>query len=273
MEKNWRVIIDGVCDGYYNMAKDEAIFQSYPHYKIPTLRIYRWNEPFVTLGYFQEPKKVINTGAIVPYVRRITGGAAILHGNDLTYSLSLSAEDLELTGSVKESYRILTSFLIEFYRRCGLTADYAQSSLPQKHELGRYGTFCFSSFEQYDINVTGKKIGGNAQKRKKQLIFQQGSIPFFIDHVRLKKTIKDIPDNIAEHTTGLYGILKEYPPLTELHRRLVDAFRKTFSVSVEYGNLTPQEEELTQQLLTDKYLSGAWNLKRHAKTILVKQKD
>ncbi|UCC95503.1 MAG: lipoate--protein ligase family protein, partial [Candidatus Omnitrophota bacterium] len=73
MEREWRLILDGRGDGYANMAVDEAILLNYPHYKIPTLRIYGWKSPFVSLGYNQNPKEVLRGDGLY-FVRRMTGG-------------------------------------------------------------------------------------------------------------------------------------------------------------------------------------------------------
>ena len=74
MAKKWRLILDDKNNGFYNMAVDEAILLNYSYYKIPTLRIYGWDNPFISLGYNQIPEKVINLKEDIPFVRRITGG-------------------------------------------------------------------------------------------------------------------------------------------------------------------------------------------------------
>ena len=115
MTKQWRLILDDKCDGYYNMAADEAILLHYPSKKIPTLRVYGWKFPFISLGYNQKVADVLTSLETIPFVRRITGGASILHDKELTYSITCSLTDLDLPRDVKESYKTLCSFIIGFY--------------------------------------------------------------------------------------------------------------------------------------------------------------
>ena len=84
MGKTWRLILVQKCDGYYNMAVDEAMLLGYNSFKTPTLRVYGWDKPFISLGYNQNPKDILNLKGEVPFVRRITGGSAILHHKELT---------------------------------------------------------------------------------------------------------------------------------------------------------------------------------------------
>lgn len=160
------------------MAVDEALFLSYPQRKIPVLRIYGWQPAFISLGCNQKAEEIISSGDSTPFVRRMTGGSAILHDKEITYSLSCAASDLELPRPVKDSYRKICSFLINFYSRLNLKADFAED-LP--NFSGRaYGKFCFDSCQGYDLVINGRKSGGNAQKRRRNLIFQHGSIPEMI---------------------------------------------------------------------------------------------
>ncbi|MCM8773886.1 MAG: hypothetical protein NC820_04035, partial [Candidatus Omnitrophica bacterium] len=105
MEKIWRIIIDGYNDGLVNMARDEVLLFCYPKLKVPTLRIYSWLKPFVSLGYFQKIEDTINLEEClkknIGFVHRITGGSAIVHYKELTYSLICELDDLNLPIEVK----------------------------------------------------------------------------------------------------------------------------------------------------------------------------
>lgn len=277
MNKNWRVILDGLGDGYYNMAKDEAVFSLYPHKRIPTLRIYGWQKPFVSLGYFQWPentflKEILDTRP-VPFVRRLTGGAAILHGQDLTYSLTLSADDLKLPAGVKDSFRVLTSFLMEFYRTVGAQAQFAQDFYAKTDQLGHYGVFCFSTCEHFDILISGKKIGGNAQKRKGNLIFQQGSIPLAVDYDRIKHMLRDIPADIEEKTHGLNQAMGKRFSLRYLRNQFYRSFEKTFGVRCIRKNIDRDEKKLMFELLKNKYRLKRWNWERNEEVTLAQQEN
>jgi lipoate-protein ligase A len=126
MAKAWRLILDDKLDGPYNMAADETLLCAYEVTRIPLIRIYGWQRAYISLGYNQKPEQVLREGCFIPFVRRLTGGAAILHDHEITYSLCCSRQDLSLPEGVKDSYRVLCSFLIEFYRRLGLSARFAR---------------------------------------------------------------------------------------------------------------------------------------------------
>ena len=244
------------------MACDEAIFNLYPYKRIPTLRVYGWQSASITLGYFQKAHEALNLPRVynehISFTRRITGGAAILHLDEITYSLSLSPQDLLLPQGVKESYKVLTSFIVNFYRSLGLDAGYACDYSPEN--LEQYQHFCFDTLECYDILIEGKKIGGNAQKRRKKLIFQQGSIPLVVNFDLVKHLINNTSPDLARKTQGLSYFLKSSPERKTLCRKLHRAFEETFGVTLCPGTLTPEEEELSERLITEKYANPSWNL-------------
>jgi len=244
MRKEWRLILDEGGDAFFNMAKDEVLFTTYLKRKQPTLRIYSWSVPAISLGYFQKVEETLNLLAMVKrrifFVRRITGGAAILHNEDITYSLSLSTEDLNLSRSVKSSYKILCSFLLNFYRGLGLNPCF-----PSDND-SKYGNFCFSTIHSYDIIIGNKKIGGNAQKRRRNFIFHQGSIPIKVN----------------------FDLVRDTHNWVEWRERLAFSFQETFGVRFFIDKLSKEEEEQVSYLKEHKYYSYEWNFK-FKKTILV----
>src|SRR6266568_7439915 len=178
----WRFVDTGPLDGPANMAIDEALLLNFdPVQSMPVLRLYGWQPPALSLGRFQQAEEVLDLGrcvtANVPVVRRITGGGVIYHGDELTYSLVCAPQQIPAAASVKASFRVLTSFLLCFYQKLGLDAAYAVDHMPHGTCLGERADFCFAGKENYDILVNGKKIGGNAQRRMRSVIFQHGSIP------------------------------------------------------------------------------------------------
>lgn len=243
-------------DGYYNMAADEAILDNYSSQKIPTLRIYGWRTPFISLGYNQEAEKVLTFEKSVPFVRRITGGASILHDQEVTYSITCSLSSLDLPGKVKESYEVLCGFIIRFYSMLGLPAKFAKDIFPSN--LGRYDNFCFSSYEHFDLVIRGKKIGGNAQRRKKNVIFQQGSIPQSIDVDKIKKLIRGV-DGFDTKIIFLNELMKEDTDFYYLQSLLVEAFKVTFNVEFIKEDINIQEKKSVEYLLKTKYERDSWN--------------
>jgi lipoate-protein ligase A len=258
MTRRWRLILEDKCDGYYNMAADEAIFLHYPLSKTPTLRLYGWKEPFISLGYNQEAEKVLILKETVPFVRRITGGAAILHDKELTYSLCCSQADLNLPGSVKESYKALCSFLKEFYRRLGLEADFAKDSGTNS---GGYTDLCFCSCEQFDLLIGEKKIGGNAQRRRKNIIFQHGSIPLEIDFDLAKKLFRNTTV-LGNRAISLREALGRNIDFYQQRAGLAESFKNAFGIELILGEFSLPEKETTGRLLVEKYRLREWNFLR-----------
>jgi len=264
MTKNWRLILDGKCDGYYNMAVDEALFRNYSLQKNPTLRIYGWQKPFISLGYNQNSEQVLVEETAVPFVRRITGGSAIFHDKELTYSISCALKDLDLPKGVKKSYKIVCSFLKVFYAKLDLEANFATDIF--SHNLGNYNNFCFASSQHFDLVVDSKKIGGNAQRRSKDIIFQHGSIPQRIDFAKVEQSIKNI-ENIGQAAIDLDSALGKITDFNQLIMLLAESFKQTFGVELIKGELSKKEKQMANYLRDKKYICERWNLNR--KIILV----
>ena len=263
MAKTWRLILDDLHGGSYNMAADEAILTCYHAKKIPTLRIYGWRPACISLGYNQVADNVLTSSSAFPVVRRITGGASILHDQEITYSLSCALSDLNLPKGVKESYKVLCSFIIDFYSQLGLNAQFAKDAAPEG--LQSYGNFCFSSCEEFDLVIAGKKIGGNAQRRKKEIIFQHGSIPQEIDFSLIQCLIKD-SHTASACATSLTQLLNEKQDFYLLRKRLSESFTKVFGITITPDSLSTEEAELRDRLIVEKYETCDWNVLRHPKT-------
>ena len=261
MEEKWRLILDHERDGYYNMAVDEAILVGYSEIKVPTLRVYGWDKPFVTLGYNQDPDKVLTQQLQTSFTRRITGGSAILHDKELTYSITCSVDDLNLTQSVKRSYERICSFLKYFYSRLGLGVRFAKDVFPDLKYS--YGNFCFSSFQPFDILIGKKKIGGNAQYRKKSIIFQHGSIPIEIDFIQAKRIIKNTEES-TDRAISLNQALGRSVDTKDLQCILVKSFENNFRVKMLSGKLSAFELKILDCLMEKKYKLDNWKLYRES---------
>ncbi len=227
--KQWKFIDTGYNDGVYNMAFDEMLlneFKSSNHMGI--FRLYEWNPPAISIGRFQDASKVLNLQLCneenIQVVQRITGGGAIFHNEELTYSIVCSTDAIN-SCSVKDSYKKLCNFLILTYRELGLDAYFAnetdmpasQIPLPPFNKGGNKGgfidktlekktDFCFAGREAYDILIKGKKIGGNAQKRKRNIIFQHGSIPINLNTESIKKYFKNPLNDIEQNIVSLNSV-------------------------------------------------------------------
>jgi len=254
----------GAEDCYRNMAVDEAILTDYiDNNTIPTLRIYSWYPEAFSLGYFQDPSQELDLRRCrqenISFVRRTTGGGVIFHKSELTYSLVCGQDDISDTGIyAKETFRVICSFLVNAYRALGLDAEFALDKTPHKKE----GWFCFSSRERYDILISGKKIGGNAQRRSRDIIFQHGSIPLIPCIDEAKRFLNQGPSIEKAGICSLYEALGREVGYRELKDAITSSFSNTFSVRLLTDNLNYREEELVKRLEQDKYRTPAWNLLR-----------
>jgi lipoate-protein ligase A len=155
--RQWRLIDDFPAFGTRNMAVDEAILQSVTEGRaLPTLRLYSWNPPCLSLGYGQKSSDVdFERAAALGWqvVRRPTGGRAILHTDEMTYSLSLPVDDDLAAGTVIDSYRRISTALIAGLSRLGIQPGADRRTEPS----ARIGPVCFEIPSHYEITVEGRK--------------------------------------------------------------------------------------------------------------------
>lgn len=261
--KKWRFIKSAPCDPYTNMAIDEAIMMTHAlGHTLPTLRIYRWNPPAFSLGYFQNARRALDLKKCkkeeILFVRRMTGGGIVFHDQELAYSLTCFGDEIDAFGSVKEVFMKICLFLLNSYKTLGLNPYFSKKI--RKSNLGKSG-FCFASCQDYDIVIKGKKIGGNAQKRKRDLIFQHGSIPLRLKIDKFLPFLRDKPERLEEKTCSLEEVLGRKTSFIELETILKESFKETFSVDLLEQDLTAKEKDLAFKLKQEKYRTPHWNLK------------
>ena len=272
---NWRLIISAPSDAATNMAIDEAILQTYIHKGgLPILRIYSWQPAAISLGSAQFLDNALNLPQClshkIEFVRRITGGEAIYHDNEITYSIVCSKKDLNVSDSVKKSFRVLTTFVFNAYRQLGFKPYFAGDIENYKH--GDASEFCFATTEKFDILINGKKIGGNAQKRSRDIIFQHGSIPFSLNFSNIKIFIKEDLEGIEKKVTCLDDELKREISFEEISCLLIDSFKSSYNVNLKKKSLTRAEEDLAYTLVKEKYKTKQWNYFKKAR-IVKKEED
>jgi len=259
----WRVIDSGFNSPFYNMAVDEALIDGFLRTGKPVLRFYGWNPAGFSLGYSQKTDEVLNIGLCrennIPFVRRLTGGSLIYHNKEVTYSLVCSPGDIPQHSTVKEGFNILCSFILDMYSELGLKPEFACEYMGR---IRKATSFCFSSFEDYDILIKGRKIGGNAQKRKRNLIFQHGSIPLTLDFDLVKKFVKEDLTGIESRAVSLSSVLSRLVGFEEVSRRLKISFEKVFNLSLEESGLSEEERGGAYNLECEKYRKDIWNIIR-----------
>jgi lipoate-protein ligase A len=264
LSKTWRLIVTPPLPGAENMAIDEALLRSFePASSLPTLRLYGWNPAALSMGRFQVAAEVLDLERCrangVAIVRRVTGGGVIYHADELTYALVCAPSHIPPTSSIKDSFRVLTGFLLAFYSRLGLDAVYAVDSVPAGTRFGERTPFCFAGKESFDILAGGRKIGGNAQRRVKGLIFQHGSIPLHNRAVTGLSYMRDQSPEYAECATSLAecGVSLDRE---RLEQECMAAFSTYFDVQLENDTLTDREQTDRDALLVRKYSTERWNM-------------
>jgi len=239
-KSSFRVIINSQNLAKVNMCKDEALIKSFNENSHPILRIYHWSKS-ITIGISQNIKEYSYLNDFSKDIaKRVTGGGVLFHGHDLSYSLVLPSSYFK-DYKIKESYEKICYFLINFYKKLGLDANYAKDI--KDVNLSK-NEFCQVGFEAYDILINKDKIGGNAQRRTKRLVFQHGSIPLYsvndskVFNNRIGLTLEDL------------GIDLTYDEATKL---LIESFQETFNVDLINSELNDKEKEEEKKLLKEKY--------------------
>lgn len=252
--KTWRFIDTGYASAAWNMAVDEALLANFKESDLPILRLCSW-EPSLSLGKFSKLFSSVDKQQLqkqsLPYVRRMTGGGVLVHGGDLSYSLVLPRESLYGKG-VKESYRYLCSFLLLLYKGLGYRADFARDLNLQL----KSSDVCLAGNEAYDIVIRSKKMGGNAQRYTRHLLFQHGSIPIERDKTHFENLF--LVDSGLQGATSLQelGSSIEYEALVH---KVKEAFTEAFGARIVDDTLSVSEEQIARGLLADKYTQQRWN--------------
>lgn len=273
----WRVIHSGHRDAYTNMAVDEAIREAVGRGTVPpTLRIYGWRPPGVSLGYFQEADEQVDLTAIRQrgwdLVRRPTGGRAILHDDEVTYSVCVTEDGLAHGDSVLGSYRELSQGIQRGLELLGIQADLG-SKPPARGELDPAGSkappICFTQSTRADMVARGRKIVGSAQVRRDGVILQHGSVPMTLnvaDHLAVMPGTGQEDDGavLSQAAVGVSEVLGRPVSFEELGDALVAGFAEALGVEMQPGQLTETEQARAAQLRSEKYATEQWNIRRPA---------
>jgi len=280
----WRLIKDSYHTGFMNMAIDEAIMIAHREGLVPpTIRFYQWSPPAVSLGYFQDLKKEIDVDACqhlgIDIVRRPTGGKAVLHDKELTYSFIIKENHPLVNDSILETYKKISGGIIRGLSYLGIKAELVPlreklKSTPSGNEIkskishSDIKSICFSVPSQYEVQVEGKKIVGSAQVRKREIVLQHGSLLIELEKDKLFSVFNFPSVQIRERlkirfkATSLEEILKRKISFSELSEILPGGFEEEFGVRLTEGKLTKQEEKISQELLENKYSTYEWNYER-----------
>jgi len=267
--KQWRFLFTGENDAFFNMALDEAVLQSCQSGQtIPTLRLYLWKPPGVSIGYFQSLEKTVDLNKCrennIDVVRRITGGRAVLHENEVTYSVCASVKEFpELGENISETYQKISFALLESLKTLKVFGEWVKPSREriQVTENSDLSKPCFISNSRYEITAGGKKLIGSAQRRFQNSFIQHGSIPLGKGKANLPDLLSEennrekMKEKLESKSTNLEKILKRKVGYEEVISALKIGFSKFFDVEMVEKEPTQKEFEIAQVLKEKKYLT------------------
>lgn len=246
----WRLLIDGPVEGACNMARDRAIQLAVEAGEAPpTLRLYRWARPTLTLGRFQSVEDVDLQAAArlgVDVTRRFTGGRAVLHDDELTYAVIARTADGVPRG-VAASYRYLCAALADAYRRIGVPAEVTQ------HDRAAVSSAaCYLATTRADLSLGALKLSGSAQVWHRDTVLQHGSFTVTRDAGR-EATVLRLDEAQTEllsaATATIFSATGERPDLDDLAAPVMEAFAEVLGITFEPGTISAAEREYEAELL------------------------
>jgi len=254
--EEWRVMGLDINDAYMNMAVDEAICRLRSQGRSPnTIRLYRWKPSAVSIGYFQILEQEADVDACerlgVDIVRRMTGGGAVYHSyeGEVTYSAIVNQDHPKIPHDILKSYELICNGIVLALKDLGVNAEFRPIN---------------------DIDVNGKKISGNAQTRRWNVVVQHGTILLDTDirtmFTVLKVSKEKISDKLIksaeERVTTIRRELGRKVTFKEAAEALKAAFPKALDVKLVEGELSREEMELASRLRREKYSTKEWIFNR-----------
>jgi len=236
----WGFFDSGFNEGGYNMAVDEVLLNQAvaKQQKYPILRIYGFYRRTVTLGYGQKIKELAGLDGYkkqgYEICRRITGGGAVFHGEDLTYSLVVPVQEYSDFASTTKSYRLIHTAIATGLKERGKKVSMSVSGSEAT------GALCFDSPVRDDLMLGKHKLAGAAQKRAADYLLHQGSVDLGL----LKEPDRDFFDLFDEMKSAV-----------------IDGFKKIFNVDFVLIDFSLKELEEATKLAKEKYQAFSWNFR------------
>lgn len=272
----WRLVIDDQPrSGAANMAVDQAIAEACAAgQSLPTLRFYQWKPPAVSLGRHQ-PHAEIDHAAVAAagyeIVRRPTGGRAILHTDEFTYSVAASQDESRLAGGVMDAYLNISNALLAGLQQLGVAAHKAPAGVRAGSDVS---AACFEVPSAYEITAGGRKLIGSAQSRRAGYVLQHGSLPLYGDITRLIDVLELAPEaaaalraELAERACTLAQALDVAGDSPRVQFAAVCAamrqgFESTLALTFKPAPLTPGELRRASVLIREQFANDDWTNQR-----------
>lgn len=242
----WYLIDTGFKDPYYNMAYDESLMGVIKNKGTVFLRFFNFEPVAISIGYHQRVEEWLNDleGKGVKWVRRQTGGRAVIHSNDFTYSFIFHRDNPIIGGNIIESYKKIAQAFKNAFDTINIQTEIQRGKIRTVRNVKRH--LCFSATSIAELTWKGKKIIGSAQFRDKGVVLQEGTI--MLDEPG------SIFPTIPEMATVREARGREVT-LKEMKEAVVRGFEKAFSIHFESYKQKPLREELLR-----KYSSMDWNM-------------
>ena len=258
------------------MAVDEAILRTHVNGEAPpTLRFYGWKPAAVSLGYFQRAAEEINIEKCrklgIDVVRRLTGGRAVLHDTELTYSIVVKEDHPLIPATITASYRYFSQGVLAGLRKLGIDAEMSMPKAAYGQPKPKHtSAACFDAPSQYEITAQGRKLVGSAQVRKLGAVLQHGSILLSFNPVLLASLLNlpglETEDRAAKmlgtRAIAASTLLNRDIAWDEVYQAMLEAFGPALRVDLQLGRLSELEEKMTMELTNSKYSQDSWNLLR-----------
>ncbi len=240
------------------MAKDEYLMEASKAGGIH-LRLYDWCCPTVTIGFSQSVSKALDLEYLgkekIPFVRRITGGKAVLHHNEITYAVA-SREPLFFSNpSPYYPYLLVSEALSLFLEGLGLEVKLANN---RYGEFSRQEIACFSFPGRWEIKVRGRKLVSGAMKKKRDVFLIHGTIPINYIREKIARATRTPISLLRESFYSLSEVVEDLPPREKLLEMILEAFSRKFKARVQEENFPSKP----LRPLIEKYSSREWNHRR-----------
>jgi lipoate-protein ligase A len=241
----WLFLDDGQKSGAENMAADEFILKRVKRPDVGAiLRLYSFAPPAISIGFHQDPDSVLNIDALrrdeIHLVRRITGGRALLHDEEITYCIAASTEEEVFKSGLRERFMSVSEALTEALAVLGVKARISRG---KKESRNREMTSpCLISVSRHEITAGGRKIVASAQRSSGTAFIQHGSILLGAGSKRISKYLKGDWGNLDRHVTSIFeetGISPGYGKCVEAIKK---GFAGKFGVRFENLNLSRRDK-------------------------------
>lgn len=254
MKEQWRLLQTGFETASTNMAIDRAVIVANSQGKVPpTVRFYGWKPPAISIGYFQSLAEEVDLNNCrklgVDYVRRITGGGAVFHEDELTYSIVVPESHPEIPKNIMESYGRICRALVKGLKHLGIESEYVPIN---------------------DVVAGGRKISGSAQTRKSRTVLQHGTVIIDVDVDKMFSLLR-VPDekikdkliaDVKQRVTSIKHLIGSEIGFDEAAVAMKKGFEEEFDVELVEGVLTEEEKQLTRKFELECFGAWEWNHKR-----------